>query len=364
MEMLDMIKIKNHSYRQYRKNIKLVLAVLFLFVLCITIFLLIKLLFNENKKNYEYTPLKRVTTKSMTVSSNLEKTFQINSSLKELLINYPELSNILISANIKVPIEGYYVPQGISIMKDYLVISLYDSSEVNNSICYVLDKRGKLINKVNLNNKIHASTLTFDKINELMWITGDNGTLYVYRANDFINQKALNPIYVLKDLSKNLYDYIDRDKRNISNVFVTNDFLYIGNFFIHQSIKLKKYQIAFDEQKNLELSYINDIKLPSKVQGISIENIDGIDYLFLSRSFKRLENSYLEVYKFDKNINDYTLTNNLVYKVEMPPMLEQIAIEDNYVYSIFESGAKKYSDARDIINYICILDINKMNLKK
>lgn len=50
--------------------------------------------------------------------------------------------------------------------------------------------------------------------------------------------------------------------------------------------------------------------------------------MLFSNSFNRITTSYLEIYKYDESITDYS--SLVIKKIEMPPMSEQVVTHDRY----------------------------------
>lgn len=82
------------------------------------------------------------------------------------------------------------------------------------------------------------------------------------------------------------------------------------------------------------------------------------EYLILSNSYRRRSKSHIYIFEYDENNARYSIEN--AKKFSLPPLLEQITIKDDRIYTLFESGAKKYSNAIDKIEFICELDVDKM----
>ena len=79
------------------------------------------------------------------------------------------------------------------------------------------------------------------------------------------------------------------------------------------------------------------------------------NYYLFSSSFGRRNNSKIYIAKLDKN-------NNLkLYKqIKLPCLAEQINTDENNISILFESCAKKFSNAKIIMDDICYLDFEKL----
>ncbi len=282
----------------------------------------------------------------------------INENIYALLEKYPVLKNVLIEANIKIPLMKKFIPQGITLMHDYILISgYYDGDEL--SEVYVLNNSGEIVNKVKLDTKSHVGGIAYDDVNDLIWLPADNGVLNVYNAFEFLEKKTIKKIRSFKNVGDGLTDYQDDEKNLVAYVEVDGDYLYIGNFYKTKKCIVKKYRVSTNGKIHLE--YIDSFYLPKKVQGISFYEINDKKYLIVSTSFNRRTKSNLYIYEYDDDIKEYD--KSIIRQIEIPPMAEQIDIRDDKLYVIFESSASKYYNAQDKVDKILILDLNKVLVK-
>ena len=79
--------------------------------------------------------------------------------------------------------------------------------------------------------------------------------------------------------------------------------------------------------------------------------------MIISRSYGRRHSSQLLVFDYSDDKKNY-LKSYLKYK--FPPMLEQITIENNDLYLLFESSNKYRYTCKYIVNSLSIIDINKI----
>jgi hypothetical protein len=275
----------------------------------------------------------------------------INPNVGSVSYNYQDFNKILIEANTKIPFEDDFIPQGITIVNDYIFIAGY--KENSNSICYVIDKNGIVYNTIDLNTTSHVGSIAYDSINELIWMPDEDGLLNAYELTDFFYKSSINYKYQFKDLANEFTSYVDKNKVSISFLTIDNSYIYIGNFSKNDKSMVKKYKI--NNKNKIKLQFVNSFYLPSKTQGITFIDYNKKKYLISSNSFGRTITSRLNIYEYKNNIEDYTNINNKY--IDIPPMSEQIQFDLNKMYVLFESGASKYSDGIDRIEYICILDI-------
>lgn len=107
-------------------------------------------------------------------------------------------------------------------------------------------------------------------------------------------------------------------------------------------------------KKDQELVEEYTISIPNRTQSAIVLQ----DKIYLSRSYSRdvLSSNYIS----QIDVYDYS-EECLAYPTEIivvPPMLEQIQIENNEIYLLFESGADEY--VRNSSDKKCLYPINKI----
>ncbi len=281
----------------------------------------------------------------------------IDVSVSEILDKYPELENVLTQANIRIPNEDNMIPQGITYLKNNILITAYDGSKKNNSLVYVLDSKGNIINKVDLNNKSHVGGIMYDVDHNLIWIPDENGVLNAYNSEDFLVKQKVSPLYVFDNVSEGLKNFENKSKNLIAFLTIKDNHLFIGNFSKTENILVKEFDIVLNDEK-IDLKYIRNFKVPAKTQGIIFVKKNNKDYLILSNSYRRRSKSHIYVFEYNDDINFYSIQN--AKKIALPPLLEQITVKNSKIYALFESGAKRYNNAIDKVGFICELDIDKI----
>jgi hypothetical protein len=285
----------------------------------------------------------------------IEDSIVLNDDTMSIINKYSDLNGLVKSDIIKIPESETLVPQGVTLLNGYIVVSAYSDNSKENSKAIIFNRRGNVINTVTLENNSHVGGIAFDKVNNLIWVPGNNGTLNAYDAGEFLEKEDIEPKYIIDNLSKGLSSYTNPNRKQIDYISIQNDYLYIGNFS-YGAGTLKMYKIS-TKGDELNFEFINTFKLPSLVQGITFYEYNNQKYLLISRSFGRYNNSSMVIYKFDENITDYRSTSSSIKVMKLPPMLEQISIYNNELFILFESSAKKYVDSPLNIDSIFILDI-------
>ena len=281
--------------------------------------------------------------------------------------------------------ENGYVPQGFCYSKstDCFYISYYHASSA--SIIAIVDaKSGEKIKTLNLKKSNgddftgHAGGIAED--GEFFYVCHGSR---IYRLT--LDEMALTPdggsvSLVNSMLTDVKCSYINSD----------GEYLYAGEFYVfdtegsydtdashHMAISLfettycrcnayKLSDITSDFARGQDKISVPEFVLttPNSVQGFA-RLADG--KIALATSFGRNNNSYLKIYDdvtedeadfeidYDGrkvpayHIRRSDMTENLC----QPPMLEGIDDRNGKPLGIFESGAKKYSDSKFIVNKIC-----------
>lgn len=279
--------------------------------------------------------------------------------------DYETFFKCLVDSNKTVPnIRTKYIPQGICVVEDNILITAYDEEKIDNSIIYLINNNGYQ-KKIVLDGKYHGGGISYDKNNNNIYITGygsDKGLSYVnvYNYNDILSYddnlrsklKLVNKIKV--DESFELLSSASRNKiSSPAYLYIHNNYLYVGNYHTNKSI-IKRYIIK--ENSTIAENNYEVINNPfSYTQGMCIYNLDDTHYYIFSSSKGRKNNSKLYI----ATLNNNNLTK--VGEITLPCMSEQVCIVDNKIAIIFESGARKYySTAKNVVDSICYLDIEKI----
>lgn len=238
-------------------------------------------------------------------------------------------------------------PQGLCFTDDYILISAYCHNGTHNTVLYVLDKEShRFIKEIVLEGRPHAGGLAFDQRNQCVWIsTGSKGKASASAITTEMIEK-----YNIETCRKPIeykYEYdLHAIERN-SFMACDNGHLYIGFFSDDNNGVLQKYRInefggldtTFDTKygtrKNIALP-IEIKKIPDKVQGIAFYK----DKVLITQSYG-MQKSKLTVF----NSFDTWISSNkdaVLKQITMPQMMEQVYIDGDKMYVIFESAADAY----------------------
>lgn len=259
-------------------------------------------------------------------------------------------------------LESNFVPQGICKIDNYYLITAYDYTKEKNSVIYVIDSNNKLINKVFLDGKYHSGGIAHHKESNSVYVTGASGinngnSSYInkYNLKDILSKdKVYTTSKIIVDDNNTLKSSITK-KSSAAYLTIYNNELYLGNFTWNSNGIIKKYNL--DNNGNIILSSSTIIHNPyKKTQGICKCKYKEEYYYLFSTSYSRIKDSILYISKLNSNNKFITIK-----KINLPVMSEQLNItKEKEIYILFESGAKKYWNAKNRVKDICFFDFEKI----
>ena len=227
-------------------------------------------------------------------------------------------------SNIK---KDKYVVQGLTIIDNLFFISAYKKNNLSRIYIYS-DK--EYLGKIILDNKWHVGGISFDKKNNIIFVTGSAKSISTY---DYLKIKK----YIKKDFTLDLNVHHDIIITNnittpfrAATLYIYKGLIYIAKFDIHTRLAKIKYE--FDKRiiKEIKVDDLGVINNSFCVQGICFYKNE----LYLSSSLGAIK-SVISVY--DK---DFKLVNRRMIR-QMG--MEGIIIKDNTLYSVYEMGKQRIS---------------------
>ena len=236
-------------------------------------------------------------------------------------------------------------PQGLAVTDEYVLVSAYCHTEKHNSVIYVINKEThRFIKEVVLPGLPHVGGLAYDPEHDMLWYSSNiNGIaqavsikMDVLREYSYADNRM--PVQVNQTCS--LYGIV-RDS------FMTfyKGCLYVGCFNKYTESTIARY--AVDSQGDLvntfdeELGMMFEMAVPLDYSTIS-EQAQGI--VFYEQSDKRLY-----------------VNENSARSYRMPEMIEQIVVDGDELYVLFESGAYAYRGyAGNVVDRVLKLNLTKM----
>lgn len=259
-------------------------------------------------------------------------------------------------------------PQGLAVTEDYLLVSAYCHSGTHNSVIYVIDKKEHtFIKELVLRNKSHVGGLAYDPVHHNIWISG------MSRGIPQVNAITLEQLenYSFQENHQPLVYSQSYDLYAITRTsFITyhDNALYVGYFTQNTASVLEEYDIAEDGTLITQFSSdmpdmvdsFTPIALPSDMRVIT-EQAQGVAFyenkILFSHSYGIFP-STIQIFNnntFQKLLEKESAESSLY----LPEKLEQIYVDGENLYVLFESAAYSYR-ASSLIKMDRIL---KLNLK-
>lgn len=229
---------------------------------------------------------------------------------------------------ISIPIESTMVPQGFNILNNYFIFSSYDYQEKENSVIYVTNNQGNIINKCKLDIIAHVGGIAYSKTRKSLFVAANGGYINEYSIVDILSKNQAKNINSY-NVGYKLFNYRNKNFNEVSFLTIHNNKLYLGSFSLLNKGLMKVYNLDKD------LTYIQEFTIPNKVQGVSFYK----DKIIFSLSYGRNNPSYIVLCDFNDNFN-YKKSKKKVYQID--PMSEQIAVYNDTLLVTFESGSKLY----------------------
>lgn len=261
--------------------------------------------------------------------------------------NYSQFKNMLLNNIQQMGQLGSYVPQGVCNVEDMTLVSCYDSNKRDCPRVLIIDSSGeRRWIDLNLSANTHVGGITYDSINNNIWITGTDGEIGCYSYDSIINNDGKAAL-AISNIQCNVENVNGNNVASYMTYFEGK--IYVGSFNEKDIGCVKEYTIG---SNGYSLILTNEFAVPNKVQGISFTKQNGKNYMALSCSYGRTNDSSLKLYEYNNgNINK-------IDDIKMPPMLEQVTFnEDGTLKCVFESSAETYSGATVEIPAVCSLDI-------
>jgi hypothetical protein len=222
-------------------------------------------------------------------------------------------------SNIK---QDKYVVQGLTIIDNLFFISAYKKNNLSRIYVY---SENEYLGKIILDNKWHVGGISFDKKNNIIFVTGSAKSISTYNYTKIRG-------FIKKDFVLDLNEHLDLVIKNnlttpfrAATLFIYKGYIYITKFDIHTKIAKIKYEYNKKNVKEVKIVDLGTINNSFCVQGICFYKNE----LYLSSSLGTIK-SVISVYD-----HNFKLVNRRMIK-QMG--IEGIIIKDNILYSIYEMG--------------------------
>jgi hypothetical protein len=250
----------------------------------------------------------------------------------------------------------WMTPQGLAFSQDFLFISAYCYEQKHHSIISVLDRsNGQLVKRIILPKRPHVGGLVYDSKQKILWLTitgSSTGRIAALREEDLFadtSEKTGQPIsyWQVVDLPEiPQASYLTKNE----NKFISGNFTLKGNGQMGSFIVAKKDKALSQgqEKKVTKATAVALDEMPNKIQSVAFYK----DYLLAARSYGPITSELL--------VFDQTNTRK-VFRIKLPPYLEQIVVLEDQLAVLFESGAQAYrKKANPTLNNVLILDLRTL----
>ncbi|MBO0452517.1 YncE family protein [Candidatus Enterococcus murrayae] len=231
-------------------------------------------------------------------------------------------------------------PQGMTLTENYVLISAYCHDHRHNSVIHVLDRlTGLKLKTIILPDLPHAGGLAYDPIHQKIWISNTAG------KNAAVTAIALEQIEEYTENSRP----INYQQKNVlkelpraSAITYDHGFLVVALFALNSFGQVVCYPIdgkgnlANPTSRSLIESPFGSLTIPPKVQGVTFYK----NFLLFSQSWGKQPG---QIFIFDiRQTTNFADLDQAVKIIATPPYLEQIYVEGDQLYTLFESGAAAY----------------------
>ena len=273
-------------------------------------------------------------------------------------------------------------PQGICVAGDYVLITAYCSvdyykenlitnineesnvarminevhHERHNSVMYVVSEKTKRhVTTLVFDDKSHVGGITFD--GEYVWVAkGGNRKVEAYRYEDI---KSLVRRYEESTfLGKPAYEFTSDATSSFIACYEDNIWVGTHNENDDECGVLIGYSLNNTDNAGLNDSH-QIIIIPPLANGAVFMEVDDVVYMAVTTSYGRHKDSLLHIYK--AKFSDDEVLDFQEYKVlKLPPMAEEICVNGEQMYFLFESGATTYSTVE---SYKCNNIVNTVRVE-
>lgn len=220
--------------------------------------------------------------------------------------------------------DDNYVVQGFTISRDYAMISAYNKFRAKSRI-YLYEKSGVFSKYIELDNSSHVGGISYDYINDLVYVTGTHGKINVYSYPELIGGGLVS---IKNDLD---ISHVLEEKCSAATLYFYNNKLYVGTF--EGNGKMVIFDIAYKNNKIVIVDTKVVKELPPAIQGISVFEKNRRLYYLFSQSYSKLKSV---IKMFDE---DFNFISQFVMK---DIGLEGIDIDyTGNVVCVFENGISK-----------------------
>ena len=245
-----------------------------------------------------------------------------------------------------------YVPQGVCIVGNYLIVSMYYKNLKKNSILLLYNKStGKYVKKIVLPSKDHVSSITNVKGKLVIGLVNISTT-------DYLAVISSSKLKKTKSGKKVKYDYKVKIPGRADFATFDGTIFWAGHSANISTAKMYGYKVKI-KKKKLTFTKKYSYTVPENTQGVIVKKGSGSKRTFVfSQSYGRLNDSALITYT--AKINKAKTLGAAKSTKLLPSMSEGMYMTSNgYVYTVFESAAGLYCGDPDNTSEIQVKNVCK-----
>lgn len=291
----------------------------------------------KNKIRWQYTSSEQ---KRRAASQNVYKKYQ-------------SLINAKDAGKYKLKYLKNYVPQGLCIVGDYVIVSMYYRGMKKNSILLLYNKNtGKYVKKVELPSKDHVGSITNVKGRLVVGLTNISIT-------DYVAVISYSKLKKIKSGKKIKYDYMVKIPGYADFASYDGTIFWAGHSANISNAKMFGYKVKL-KKKKLVFTKKYSYTVPANSQGLIVKKGKGSKRTFVfSQSYGRLGDSSLHTYSI--KIGSAKSLGKVKSTKLIPSMSEGIYLtKKGMMYIVFESGAGLYCADPDLTTEIRVNNVGRM----
>lgn len=262
------------------------------------------------------------------------------------------------------------IPQGLAIADNYLIISAYNKEKQYHSVLYLLDKKsGEKLTTLVLPDSPHLGGLAYDPVAKNLWLTTETtaGTAQLSAISlEEIQQRRFNqqeqPIKYTQQIPLT-------GLNKASFLTYHQNTLVVGYFTKKHEGTLISYPLT-----NTGLPVQTLAESPQSIRGKekdtermeTTKKLQGVTFYKEQILFSQSYGDHSSKLLFAKNQIEQDSTDfdedDFIKTIDFPPYMEQILVDKQYLYVLFESSGTPYRSKKNVfpIKSVLVFDLEKL----
>ena len=234
-----------------------------------------------------------------------------------------------------------YIFQGFAKIGSTFVISAYDFSGTRNSILFLMNAEGVLLDVVDLGFIAHTGGIAYDENRDMLWITGADAYIHGVSwsaVRDGIYEGKPEQILFTYDTGLTKPDGV----RAASFMAIDEGILYVGTYVDGANGKIEGYSIQrlLKESDGSNIAPDITYDIPQRIQGVTFaHNANSGQTTMIMTQGHEMDDAAIMTVKMSEGRTDYTQPdtfNVLCEGAEQPVMTAE------GLYILFESAVRPY----------------------